>query len=87
MFYHQAYAAGDVEALTAPGEMLPELGHRIRGLMRAPHGLLLGLAIDEMGYIVPTEQFDDREYRYERSMSLGRGTADHLVAAYEALLS
>jgi hypothetical protein len=78
---------GAVEALTAPGEMLPELGHRIRGLMRAPHGLLLGLAIDEMGYIVPTEQFDDREYRYERSMSLGRDTADALVAAHEALLS
>ena len=78
---------GDVEALTAPGEMLPELGHQVRGLMASPHGLLLGLAIDELGYILPTEQFDDREYRYERSMSLGRGTADAIVAAHRALLA
>ncbi|MDP6944804.1 MAG: hypothetical protein QF464_11695 [Myxococcota bacterium] len=78
---------GDVQALTAPGEMLPELGHRVRSLMDAPHRLLLGLAIDELGYILPVEQFNDREYRYERSMSLGRETADRLVAAQEALLS
>jgi hypothetical protein len=78
---------GQAQALTAPGEMLPELGHRVRALMESPHGLLLGLAIDELGYILPTEQYDDREYRYERSMSLGRGTADALVAAQRALLS
>jgi hypothetical protein len=78
---------GQAQALTAPGEMLPELGHRVRALMDSPHGLLLGLAIDELGYILPTEQYDDREYRYEKSMSLGRGTADALVAAQRALLS
>jgi hypothetical protein len=78
---------GQAQALTAPGEMLPELGHRVRALMDCPHGLLLGLAIDELGYILPAEQYDDREYRYERSMSLGRGTAEALIAAQRALLS
>ncbi len=78
---------GEVEALSAPGEMLPELGHQVRALMDAPHRMLLGLAIDEMGYILPAEQFDHREYRYERSMSLGRDTAAELLAAHQALLT
>ena len=67
--------------------VLPRLVAGDARLMESPHGLLLGLAIDELGYILPTEQYDDREYRYERSMSLGRGTADALVAAQRALLS
>lgn len=78
---------GDVDMLTAPGEVLPELGQRIRGRMSMRHRLLLGLAIDEVGYILEPRMFDDREYRYERTMSLGRGTADTLMAAYDELLS
>ena len=78
---------GDAEALSAPGEMLPELGHEVRALMASPHRLLLGLAIDELGYILPEAQYDDRAYRYERSMSLGRNTAKSLLDTHRALLS
>ena len=78
---------GQTEALSAPGEMLPELGHRVRALMKAPHRLLLGLAIDELGYILPEAQYDDRDYRYEKSMSVGRDTAKALLSAHRELLA
>ena len=78
---------GSAQALSAPGELLPELGHQVRALMSAPHRLLLGLAIDELGYILPEAQYDDRAYRYEKSMSLGRDTAAALLEAQRALLS
>lgn len=78
---------GPVEVLSFPGEAVPELGHRVRGLMTAPHRLLLGLCIDELGYILEPRMWDDREYRYECSMSLGRGTADDLVRTFRELAS
>jgi hypothetical protein len=78
---------GDVECLTAPGEVAPELGQRMRGTMRRPHRLVLGLCDDELGYVLEPGMFDDREYRYEQTMSLGRGTAEALMDTYRRLVS
>ena len=78
---------GDLELLSAPGELLPELGQRIRARMHAPQRMLLCLGCDELGYILEPEMFDEREYRYECSMSVGRPTADALLEAYEELLA
>lgn len=78
---------GDLELVTAPGEVLPELGHRLRARLSAPHRMLLCLGCDELGYILEPEMFDEREYRYERSMSLGRPTAEALLDATEELLA
>ncbi|MGM0578636.1 MAG: hypothetical protein ACQEXJ_23125 [Myxococcota bacterium] len=77
---------GDVEMLTAPGELVPELGARVDALMSAPHRMLLGLALDEFGYVLEPRMFDDREYRYEKTMSLGRSTADTLMGAWSDLV-
>ena len=78
---------GDLELLTAPGEVLPELGHRVRARMEAPQRMLLCLGCDELGYILEPEMFDEREYRYECSMSVGRPTAEALLEGYEELLA
>jgi hypothetical protein len=77
---------GDVEICTAPGELLPEVGHEVRQRMTANHRWLLCLANDEVGYVLKPEMFDNREYRYEASMSLGRHTAGLLMDSYEELL-
>ena len=77
---------GQLELLTAPGEVVPELGLRIRERMRAPDRAIFGLCGEEVGYILEPAMFENDEYRYERTMSLGRDTAEDLLAAYDALL-
>jgi hypothetical protein len=39
--------------------------------MTTPYKFVFGLANDELGYIIPEEDFSDELYNYERSMSVG----------------
>jgi len=78
---------GDVEGVSAPGEVAPEVGERMRGKLRARHRLILGLCDDEVGYVLEPGMFDDPEYRYEATVSLGRDTAAILLAAQDALVA
>ena len=78
---------GALEILTAPGELTPEVGARVLEMMSGPHTGIFGLTIDEFGYILEATQFTDPHYRYERSVSLGPKTAEHLIAAHRGLLS
>jgi hypothetical protein len=78
---------GDAECVSAPGEVAPELGARMRAGLGARHRLILGLCDDEVGYILEPRMFDDPEYRYEATVSLGRATADALLAAQGDLVA
>ncbi len=60
---------GGVEMVTIPGEALPKVGLAIKSLMAAKYKILVGLANDELGYIIAEEDFDPS--RYEESMSVG----------------
>ncbi len=62
---------GDVQIITVPGEILPDLGLRLKAHMRGKYQFLFGLANDELGYILLEEDYDDDLYKYERSMSVG----------------
>ena len=77
----------DVEAVSAPGEVAPEMGARMHDTLRARHRLILGLCDDEVGYVLEPGMFDDPEYRYEATVSLGRDTAAVILAAQEALVA
>jgi len=80
---------GDLEILTIPGEMYPEIAEGgiespegadypsppievppLRSLMKGKLNMMIGLANDELGYIIPKSQWDTkRPYAY--------GPADH----------
>jgi hypothetical protein len=75
---------GEAMIVTLPGEALPEVGREVLELMRARHRMLVGLAQDEIGYILPKEGFDPK--KYEESMSLGPRTAPTLLDALKQLL-
>ncbi len=64
---------GDLEILTIPGEALPKVGMGLKSLMDSPYRMLIGLGNDELGYIIPEEDFD--RSKYEESMSVGPRTA------------
>ena len=62
---------GDAQIATFPGEALPKLGLQVKDAMTVPYKFVFGLANDELGYIIPAEDFSDELYDYESSMSVG----------------
>lgn len=87
---------GDVVLATVPGELLPKLGLALKAQMRtagAATAAIIGLVNDELGYILPAEDFvfpadpfapGDH---YEESMSLSGEAGPNLLAAVAALLA
>ncbi|MEZ6071551.1 MAG: hypothetical protein R3C10_15115 [Pirellulales bacterium] len=64
---------GECQMLTLPGELLPEVSFEILEKMTGFPRMLIGLANDELGYIIPPDDFRDDEY--EETMSVGPAAA------------
>jgi hypothetical protein len=64
---------GEAQIVTLPGELLPEVSFEILERMTGFPRILVGLANDEIGYIIPAEDFRDDEY--EETMSQGPAAA------------
>ena len=64
---------GEAELLTLPGEVLPEVSFEILREMQGFPRILVGLANDQLGYIIP--EYDFRSNSYEETVSQGKGTA------------
>lgn len=82
-----AWRLDDITLLGIPGEVEPGLGRRWKRMMGSRHRFLLGLANDELGYLLPREKFDDDAYAYEQSMSPGPETAELLGDAVQRVLA
>ena len=81
---------------TVPGEMLPRLGLALKAsMLEAGAGVagVIGLANDELGYILPKEDFRyplnpfSPGHHYEETMSLGREIGPLVVEAIQSMLS
>lgn len=82
------FRLGEAEFITLPGEVLPEVSFEIQERMTGFPRILVGLANDQLGYILPA--FDFRADEYEESMSQGpaagpviRDTAFQLLESNE----
>ncbi|MGD9724592.1 MAG: hypothetical protein AB7O59_03995 [Pirellulales bacterium] len=64
---------GEAQLVTIPGELLPEVSFEIQEKMTGFPRILIGLANDELGYIIP--EYDFRDDTYEETMSQGPATA------------
>ncbi len=76
MLYSEVWRV-DLGALTlasVPGEISPTLGFRIKDRMPGRYKMLLGLANDEIGYIMSAEEWQNPLYAYERTVSVGPQT-------------
>lgn len=80
---------GNVRLVMVPGEMIPGLGIKIKNwVIEKQPGvipIICGLANDEIGYILPTEDFFTPRYKYEHTMSLGPKTGDTICEALKTL--
>jgi hypothetical protein len=79
-----------------PGEIFPELGLGLKATMRSTGvtvPVVVGLADDEIGYIIPEQDFVapedylDPGSSYEESFSAGPDVAPRVVAALETLIA
>jgi len=75
---------GELELATIPGEALPKVGLEIKEHMKGRYRILIGLGNDELGYIIPEEDFDPT--KYEESMSVGPRAAPIIVEGLADLL-
>ena len=64
---------GEAQFITLPGELFPEVSFEILEHMDGFPRMLLGLANDQIGYMVPP--YDFRDDYYEETMSQGPATA------------
>jgi hypothetical protein len=80
---------GELSIATVPGEISPDLGLRIKRAVDSSPTMIIGLANDELGYLIPPWDYDMGCYDYERSLCVGREAAWCIVARLEdlALLS
>jgi hypothetical protein len=75
---------GELQIIAIPGELLPDLGFRARSHMTGKCNLIVGLANDEIGYIVPA--WDYLIGQYEETTGMGPSTAPQIMCAIEDLL-
>lgn len=67
---------GPAQIVTFPGEVLPEVSFEVLEVMQGFPRMLVGLANDEIGYIIPP--YDFRDDYYEETMSVGPATAPQI---------
>ncbi len=83
---------GPAQIITVPGELLPRLGFELKAALPGPCRVLIGLADDEIGYILPDDEFiPPADYlnpgkQYEESMSIGPTTGSRVLAAARGLV-
>jgi hypothetical protein len=82
--------------VTVPGELLPKLGLAIKSQLESAGAQvsgIIGLANDELGYILPKEDFRyplnpfNPKDHYEETMSISKEVGPKLMAAVEKLLA
>jgi len=83
-----AIQIGGLQIATTPGEAYPKIGLNIKqNILTAPHKMVLGLAKDELGYIMYPFDYGTSEYGYETSMSLGPNIGVDVEAALRKALA
>ncbi|MBN1937264.1 MAG: neutral/alkaline non-lysosomal ceramidase N-terminal domain-containing protein [Anaerolineae bacterium] len=84
---------GALKLVAVPGELLPKPGMRLRSMMNTSYRFLIGLADDELGYLIPSDEFVfpgnpfAPQAHYEETMSVSRYALPLLMEAWSALLA
>jgi hypothetical protein len=70
---------GSFRLATVPGEITPDLGLRIKKNAGGRPTMLVGLANDELGYLLPESEYSLPIYSYERGLCPGPESGDRIV--------
>ncbi len=76
---------GELRIASVPGEITPDLGLRIKDVAGGRPTMLIGLANDELGYLLPGAEFELSIFEYERTLSPSREAGDRILRRFEDL--
>ena len=79
------FSVGPVAFGTLPGEYVCDYSPPLRGILGGDAQILVGLAMDWIGYALTPRQTGMDAYAYERALCAGPGAGDALITAYRAL--
>ncbi len=82
-----AWSLGPATLLMVPGEAQPVLGRRWKRMMSRRHRFVIGLANDELGYILRPDDARNERYAYEAAVSCGVETGYLLHEAVQRVLA
>jgi len=77
---------GPAQIVTIPGEAQPKINFTLKEAMTGQPKFVFGICQDELGYILVPEDYGTDNYKYETSMSIGKGIAPALIDALMTLL-
>jgi len=77
-----AFSVGGLRFGTAPGELVPNIGLDLRGVMGGQHQFLITLGMDWMGYIMTPEQYRNLLYIYFSILAVGPEMGNLLSDTY-----
>ena len=72
--------------VTIPGEPAPDVGKEALSMLKVQWPFIISLGLDEVGYILNPSRWNEPYYRYERSMSAGKDTANIVFNQIHTLL-
>lgn len=75
---------GQLQVAVIPGEAFPKIGLNIKANMISEFKMIFGIANDELGYLIPGEDWD--KSAYEETMSVGPNAGDTVQAEIISLL-
>jgi hypothetical protein len=76
---------GELAVASVPGEISPDFGLRIKRVTGAERTMIVGLANDELGYLLAPWDYEMEYYDYERGLCVGRDAAATIFARLEDL--
>lgn len=74
-----ALQVGPAQFATLPGEALPAVGFLVKTMMDGKYKFLLGLTMDELGYLLPETAINMEKYAYEQSMSVNPHAVEFIL--------
>jgi hypothetical protein len=80
---------GELAFVTAPGEIFPSLGKAAREAAAAKGAkalMIVGLAPEELAYMMTPEEFVNPVFAYDAEMSLGKGAGEAWLNAVKKLM-
>lgn len=80
------WAIGDAEFATHPGETSPTFSLKTKALMKGEPKFILGLGLDQLGYIIEKENFGKNPFEYNSRVSVGKEAGPLMMQALASII-
>lgn len=80
------FAVGGAEFATHPGETSPAFSLKTKALMKGEPKFILGLGLDQLGYIIEKEKFGKNPFEYNSQVSVGKEAGPMMMEALASII-